>query len=150
MQTEEVTVDALSERIAKLEEHFVPLDFLANEMKNKILHFQTKRDLINSQSVLDFVEEEDYELYYFKGGSKPDFTMAGYIRGDSVKKITVAEYVSIIRLLPKIVVEPFLLQEFINLGGEFVLRERGKVKKELQEIKKDHEVLMDKRSGLRR
>lgn len=133
---------SLSERVAKLEEYFSEMTFLTKEMKNKILHFQSRRDFLSAKSVLDHAEPEDYGKYYFKGGSTPQFSINGVLHEMSVKKVTAMEYIPALRVLLKIVADKGVLEDFIALGGELVCKERGPVRKELQEIKNACKELM--------
>ena len=132
----------LMERIARLEAYFSDMDFLVKEMRNKILHFQSRRDFLSAKSVLDHVEPDDYDNYYFQGGSTPEFSINGVLHENSVKKITAMEYIPVLRVLPKIVTDKGVLEDFIALGGELVCKERGPARKELREIKNACKELM--------
>jgi hypothetical protein len=135
MQTDKDKYDALAERIARLEERFSELDFFTKEMKGKILHFQTKRDLQASMNILKFVKPGDEDLYYFQGGAEPDFSINGILHHKAANKVTATEYVPALKVLCKIISNKYVLEDFIALGGELACRERGPAIKELRAIK---------------
>ena len=135
MHLSEQEYNGLMDRVARLEEYFSAMDFLTKEMKGKILHFQSHRDLLSAKSVLDQAKEDEYGQYYFKGGSAPDFSINGFLHKKASKKITAMEYIPALRALSRIIADKSVLEDFISLGGELVCKERGSVSKELREIK---------------